>query len=91
MMMPLLLRRAITTGVRASALLVIAAPAFAQAPSRIDNIWNGRHHEPNPAAVRKREKADGLLPPGTAQRENRTTNQIARELLQGEPSAARTR
>ena len=93
MMLPLLSHRAMIAGFRVSALLVIAstAPALAQAPSRIDNVWNGRHHEPNPAAVRQREKADGLLPPGTAQRETRTTDQIARELLKGEPAAAPTR
>ena len=91
MTLPLLRHCAAIAGFWASALLLTSAPAFAQAPSRIDNIWNGRHHEPNPAAVRRREKADGLLPPGTARRETRTTDQLARQLLKGEPTAARTR
>ena len=31
-----------------------------QPPQRLDNIWNGKSHEPAPGAVRQREEAAGL-------------------------------
>jgi hypothetical protein len=66
-----------------SALLLFAVPsAMAQQTDRHGNVWNGKDHEPNPAAVQSREKAAGIAPsPTEQQRQNALVEGQARNLI----------
>ena len=67
----------------AAGLMLVGTPAFAQqAPSARDaNIYDGKAHEPDPAATTAREKAAGIAPSAeTRQRENDKVEQLYRTL-----------
>lgn len=76
-------RRPFRLAVAVAGFAALAPLARAQPPHRIDNIWDGRAHEPNPAVVEQRERADGLETARKARKEDRETEDIARDLLQG--------
>jgi hypothetical protein len=69
-----------------SAQPVSAPPVSAQTqqPSREDNIWGGRAHQPTQADVNQQEKAAGIAPP--QQSEQRATVEVEslyQSLIQG--------
>jgi hypothetical protein len=55
-----------------------AAPALAVAqdrvPTREANIWDWRHHEPQPSLVHREEQAAGVAPPRA--RQEKATDQV---------------
>jgi hypothetical protein len=60
----------------------VAAFAQAQAPTRIDNIWNWHDHQPTETQVQRQEKAAGIAPtPSQETSDAATLSQIYRQLL----------
>jgi hypothetical protein len=79
------MKRMIPARVLAIALFAAPITAFAQTetPTRVDNIWNGRDHQPTEAQVRQKERAAGIAPtPSRDAAEAATLNQINRQLLE---------
>jgi hypothetical protein len=63
-------------------LLFVVPSAIAQQTDRNGNVWNGKDHEPNPAAVQSKEKAAGIAPsPTEQQRQNALIEGQARNLI----------
>lgn len=54
-----------------------------QPPQRLDNIWNGKSHEPAPDAVRQREEAAGLRGSPAQQRSrDEEVNTLDKQILE---------
>ncbi len=70
-----------------AAVLLISGAAIAQdqqAPERLDNIWNGKAHALPPDQTRAEEKAAGIAPSPTRQRdETEEVERLERQLLEG--------
>ncbi len=68
----------------AAALLMAAPAAFAQAPRNGDE-YNGKNHQPTKAQVVGKERAAGVAPsPARAGADNRSVEQLDRQLLGSE-------